>query len=248
MSRNHDTVTETAVPPAGIIREDTAIAADGGRIDAYLAAPAEGGPQVPGVVLVMSIFGVDSDTKNHCDRLATSGHVALAPNFFWRDPDSGVLSEAEVPRAIGRAMRANFDASMDDLRRAIARVREHPRCNGKVAVLGYCFGGPHAWRAACDGLGIDAAVSFHGTHVSKYLKPGDRPACPVAFHYGELDDFAPPEELAAVGAAARAGGSEFHVHPGAGHAYMMPGNSHYHAQGAQASWEAALRLLAPLRG
>lgn len=233
---------------AALACEDVKIAAEGGSIDACLAAPSADSPKVPGVIVVTSIFGVDRDTRNTCTRLAQSGHVALAPNFFWRDTDPAVLSEAEIPRAIGRVMRTDFETSMQDLRLAIAHVRRHPACNGKVAVLGYCFGGPHAWRAACDGLGIDAAVSFHGTHVSKYLKPGDQPACPVAFHYGEQDDFAPAEELARVEAVARAAGSAFLVHPGAGHAYMMESNSHYHADAARASWEAALRLLAPLRG
>lgn len=242
-----NTTTPSTASPVAIASEDVKIAADGGTIDACLVAPPAEGPKVPGVVVVTSIFGVDRDTRRTCERLARSGYIALAPNFFWRDTDPAALSEAEIPRAIGRVMRTDFEASMDDLRIALAHVRQHPYCNGKVAVLGYCFGGPHAWRAACDGLEVDAAVSFHGTYVSKYLKPGDQPACPVAFHYGDLDDFAPAEELAAVGAAARAAGSEFQVHPGAGHAYMMESNSHYHAAAAQASWEAALRLLAPLR-
>ena len=241
------TSAHTATDHGALARENVTIDAGGGAFDAYMAAPTAGDSKVPGVVIVTSIFGVDSDTRNTCERLAQSGYVALAPNFFWRDADPVVLSEAEVPRAIGRVMRTDFHTSMDDLRRAIAHVRRHPACNGKVAVLGYCFGGPHAWRAACDGLGVQAAVSFHGTHVSKYLKPGDQPACPVAFHYGEQDDFAPPEELAKVSAVAHGAGSAFQVHPGAGHAYMMESNSHFHADAARASWDAALRLLAPLR-
>ncbi|WP_426390802.1 dienelactone hydrolase family protein [Variovorax sp. R-27] len=240
--------THSIAASAAITSEDVKIAAKGGSIDACLASPSTSSPKVPGVVVVTSIFGVDRDTRNTCERLAQNGYVALAPNFFWRDTDPIVLSEAEVPRAIGRVMRTDFDTSMNDLRLAIDYVRRHPACSGKVAVLGYCFGGPHAWRAACDGLEVEAVVSFHGTHVSKYLQPGDRPACPVAFHYGEQDDFAPAEELAKVGAVARATGSAFHVHPGAGHAYMMESNSHYHAAAARASWEEAMRLLSQLRG
>jgi carboxymethylenebutenolidase len=241
------TPTHSAAARVAIASEVVTITADGGSFDAFMAAPSAAGPKVPGVVVVTSIFGVDRDTRNTCERLAMSALVALAPNFFWRDTDPVVLSEAEIPRAIGRVMRTDFATSMEDLRLAIAHVRRQPACNGKVAVLGYCFGGPHAWRAACDGLAVDVAVSFHGTHVSKYLKPGDQPACPVAFHYGEQDDFAPADELAQVRAVAQATGSEFRVHPGAGHAYMMESNSHYHAEAAHVSWEAALRLLAPLR-
>ena len=221
------------------------VGAADGQMEAYLAAPGTG--KGPGVVVVSYIFGVDRDMKNACDELAAVGCVAMAPNFFWRDADPGVLVEAEVQRAIGRAMRVDFPKSMDDLRRAIEEVRRHPNCNGKIALLGYCFGGPYAWRSACDGLGVDAAVSFHGSYVSKCMKRGDKPSCPVQLHYGEHDHLAPAEELAAVKAVADATGSKFVVHPGAGHAYMVPSNSHYHAEAAGKSWDAALQLIKTLQ-
>lgn len=227
-------------------REHITFAVADGQMEAYRAATGEG--KGPGVIVVTHVFGVDQDMRNVCDELAARGCVALAPNFFWRDEDAGVLVEAtDVQRAIGRALRIDFPKSMDELRRAIEALRSHPNCNGKVVLLGYCFGGPYAWRAACDGLGLDAAVSFHGTFVSKYLKPGDRPSCPVAFHYGEHDHLAPPEELAAVKAVADANGCAFVVHPDAGHAYMMPSNSHYHEAGARQSWAAALQLIKTLQ-
>lgn len=222
------------------------IAADGGKFDAYLAAPDKG--KGPGVLLVTHIYGVDADTRAMCDDLATKGCVALAQNFFWRDQDSGVLNNKEGERARARAGRIDFAKAMDDLRHAIAEVKRHPGCNGKVAVFGYCFGGAYVWRAACDGLGIDAGVSFHGTFVSKSMKPGDRPACPVSFHYGDNDDLAPPPELEAVKKVAIATGSEFVIHPGAPHGYMMPGNPHhYHAEAARKSWARALQMVGALR-
>jgi len=226
-------------------REQIKIEVADGQMEAYRAAPGKG--KGPGVVVVTHVFGIDQDMKDVCDELAARGCVALAQNFFWRDPDPGVLVEADVPRAIARAMRIDFPKSMNELRHGIDEVRRHPDCNGKVILLGYCFGGPYAWRAACDGLGLDASVSFHGTYVSKHLKPGDKPGCPVEFHYGEHDHLAPAEELAAVKAVADANGCAFIVHPDAGHAYMMPANSHYHEGAARNSWDAALRLIQTLQ-
>jgi len=167
-------------------------AEDGRHFDAYLAAPATG--KGPGVVLVMHIYGVDRDTQAMCDDLGRRGCVALAQNFFWRDHDSGVLAQGPEggQRARARAGRIDFAQAMSDLKRSIAEVKCHPLCNGKIAVLGYCFGGAYVWRSACDGL-IDAGVSFHGTFLSKSMKPGDLPRCPVSFHYGDKDELAPPK-------------------------------------------------------
>ena len=227
-----------------VTRRQIEIATDDGKFDAYVSASQDKGP---GVILVSSIFGVDQNMKDMCDDLARHGCVALAQNFFWRDPDSGVLPiPAGMQRAVARVGRIDFAKSMDDLRGAIAEVRRHPNYNGKLAVLGFCFGGPYAWRSACDGLGVDAAVSFHGTFVSKYMKPGDRPNCPVSFHYGDKDELAPLDELDAVKTVADATGSEFIIHPGAGHGYMLRGD-HYHVEAARKSWDLALQTIGGLR-
>jgi carboxymethylenebutenolidase len=223
------------------------IAAEDGRFDAYVAVPDQG--KGPGVVLVTHIYGVDRDTQAMCDDLARRGCVALAQNFFWRDEDSGVLAQGPEggQRARARAGRIDFARAMNDLKRSIAEVKRHPQCNGKIAVFGYCFGGSYVCRAACDGL-IDAGVSFHGTFVSKSIKPGDKPRCPVCLHYGDNDELAPPEELAAVKRAADATGAEFVIHSGAAHGFMMPSNPHhYHPEAASKSWDHALEMVGALR-
>jgi carboxymethylenebutenolidase len=224
------------------------IAADDGSFDAYLAAPDKG--KGTGVILVTHIYGVDRDTKEMCDDLARRGCVALAQNFFWRDQDSCVLEQGREggQRARARAARIDFAKAMHDLKRSIAEVKRQPNCNGKIAVFGYCFGGAYVWRSACDGIGIDAGVSFHGTFVSNSMKPGDKPSCPVSFHYGDNDELAPPEELEAVKKMVRATGNEFVIHSGAAHGYMMRSNPHhYHAEAASKSWNRALQIIGTLR-
>lgn len=228
--------------------EQIEIGTDDGRFDAYLGAPDKG--KGPGVILITHIYGVDRDTKEMCDDLARRGFVALAQNFFWRDQDSGVLEQGPEggQRARARAARIDFVKAMDDLKRSIAEVRRHPNCNGKVALFGYCFGGAYVWRSACDGLGIDAGVSFHGTFVSQSMKPGDKPSCPVSFHYGDNDELAPPEELEAVKKTADMTGSEFVIHSGAGHGFMMRSNPHHYDAGAAGkAWERALQIIGTLR-
>src|SRR4051812_21098340 len=92
--------------------------------EAYLSAPAAG--KAPGVLLVTSIFGLTDGMKATCDDLTRRGCVALAPNYFWRDEDSGVLEMANFQRAVARAERIDFDQSMDDVRRGIAELQRHP--------------------------------------------------------------------------------------------------------------------------
>ena len=143
------------------------IATDGGRFEAYIAAPDSG--KVPGVILVSSIFGLDQNMKDMCDDLAQRGWVALVQNFFWRDQDSGPLKMEDCQRAVARAQRIDFPKSMDDLMQGIAEVKRHRNCNGKVAVFGFCFGGPYAWRAA--GLRLMRRCRFTAPSFLNILSP-----------------------------------------------------------------------------
>lgn len=221
------------------------IAAPGGTFEAYVVSPDKG--KVPGVVLASSIFGYTQNMKDMCNDLASRNCVAMVQNLFWRDEDPAPLELPDIQRALARVERLDHGKAMEDIALAIAEVKRHPNCNGKIAVLGFCLGGPYAWRAACDGFGIHAAVSYHGTFVSKYMKPGDRPSCPVSFHYGDKDQLAPPAELEAVKKVADATGSEFVVYPGAGHGYMMLQHNSADEEATRKSWDRTLQMIDALR-
>ena len=72
------------------------------------------------------------------------------------------------------------------------------RSGGKVAVIGFCWGGGLALRAA-QNLNIAGAVAFYGTRLDSLLETPLKTA--MQFHFGATDDHSPPEVIAAVQAA-----------------------------------------------
>lgn len=225
--------------------EITVTASDGGAIASYLATPSPG-PGL-GVVVVATILGVEPCMKSFADRLAGEGFVVSAPDMFWRDEDPGVLDHDEdgFKRAHARNGRSDIEQGMKDLADIIADLKGRPECNGKIAVAGFCFGGVHALLGAAR-LGIDAGISFHGSHVGDHLGEIGRVGCPLSFHYGDNDAVAPMEEIARIQAAFEPlGDAEVYVYPGAIHGYMQNwrGDNGYDQAAAEASWERALRVL-----
>lgn len=217
----------------------TVEAADGGAIPTYLSTPDRGAGT--GVVMVVSIFGVAEDMTEYADKLAAQGFVAAVPDPFWRDEDAGVLVHDEQgrKRARARASRVSRDVNLEDLRAVIDFVRGHPSRNGKVAVMGFCFGGQYAFLGASR-LGIDAAIGFHSGPISPLFDELDRVRCPLSWHWGDDDPAAPREELEAVGKAfADRDDASLYVYPGGKHGFTQWTNP--------AAWDEAIRDLSLAR-
>jgi carboxymethylenebutenolidase len=223
-------------------------AADGGKFDSYVASPASN--KGAGVVIVSTISGVDGDMIHYADALAAEGFVACAPDMFWRDTDPGPLewNDDGRKRAFARNDRHDLDLGMKDLADVINHLKKHPQCNGKIAVMGFCFGGPFALLAAAR-YGTNAGISFHGSHVEKHLDETDRIRCPLSFHYGDRDQVAPMAAIERIREAfTRLEDAEVYVYPGAGHGFMnmTPGRG-YLESAAQPAWARALEVLRTLQ-
>jgi carboxymethylenebutenolidase len=219
-------------------------AADGGTFDSYVASPVS--EKGAGVILISTISGVDSDMTYYADLLATEGFVASAPDMFWRDSDPGPLpwNDDGRKRAFARNERYDLELGMRDLADVIAHLKKHPRCNGKIAVMGFCFGSPFALLAAAR-YGTNAGISFHGSHVENHLDEVDRVRCPLSFHYGDRDEVAPMTAIERIQEAfGRIADAQVYVYAGAGHGFMtMTRGRGYSESVARTAWARALEVL-----
>ncbi|NQV55284.1 MAG: dienelactone hydrolase family protein [Rhodospirillales bacterium] len=204
--------------------------------DGYLSEP-DGDEKVPGILLITAIFGVDDEMKEISDAWAKDGFVVSTPDIFWRTVP-GPTADMEV--AFGRF--GSFDAEQGilDVEDLVNDLRAQPRCNGKVAVLGFCFGGRYAHLSAAR-LGVDAAAAYHGTNIDDHLDEVGNVKCPVSFHFGEDDPIVPMEKVEAIKAAyAGHANAEIAVYPGATHNFSMTYKDGYNAEAAKASRDAVL--------
>ena len=124
-----------------------------------------------------------------------------------------------------------------------------PECNGRIAVVGLCYGGPYALLGPAR-LGCDAGFSFHGTAVENYLgELSNVGEVPIRLHWGDQDRVCPPDTLARIQAATDAMANvEITVYPGVSHGYTAASNAKsWNAAAAENSWASALAVLDGLR-
>ena len=221
-------------------------ASRGGEIPCIVAYPDDG--PATGVVVVPSIFGVDDDMAMVAGRLAGQGYAAVVLDPFWRDEDFGVIGHDEKgrTRAFARLERTPFEQAFGDVTDVIDNLRSQDACNGKVAVIGFCYGGPFAIVAGakCD---IQAGISYHGSFVQNHLDAVPEVGCPLSFQWGDNDRAASLDVIDQVKQTfsdARDDAKVFLYPGGVEHGYMLPGHgAAYNEAAAEKSWERTFSLL-----
>ena len=230
-----------------IVAKDITIPVAGGAMPAFLTLP-EVRP-APALVIVPSVFGVGAVARENGKTFAEHGYITLTLDVFFRTIPGplNMADKAEFAKALERNERFDADAGQRDMAAARDFALALPECNGKWALIGYCFGGRYTLRAGAY-MGADAVAAFHPSRMGMELDAAAAVTCPTSFHFGGADQQVPMSEIEAV-QRALAGNSraESFVYPGIGHGFTSPGGPAYDEGVAQQSFERALRVLDELK-
>ncbi|MDO8388817.1 MAG: dienelactone hydrolase family protein [Polaromonas sp.] len=184
---------------------------DGFVFPAYVAEPA--GKPKGAVVVLQEIFGVNSHIRSVADGYAAAGYLAVAPATFHRVKPGVDMGYTEADMNAGFALKTAVEALpapgvLQDIQAAINHAAQ--TSDGKVGIVGFCWGGLLAWRAACTLSGLAAAVPYYGGGMTAGDEPARQPACPVMAHFGNQDHWIPLDTVEAFKKAQP--GVEVHVY------------------------------------
>ena len=205
----------------------TLMARDGHEFNAWLVAPT--GPARGAVVIAQEIFGVNHHIREVAEGFAAAGFVTIAPCLYDRIRRGIELgySEAETQEGRGYRLQIPKEKTLLDLGASISVVKH----SGRVAVVGYCWGGTLAYLAACE-LPVFCAVSYYGGQIKDHL--GKSPRRPVLYHFGEKDPYIPASDIEKIRAADPTG--EFHLYP-ADHGFNCEERGSYEPASARLALE-----------
>ena len=147
----------------------------------------------PGVLVIHGGAGVDDHAKNRARHFAELGYVAFACDMYGE----GVAGSRERIMTCINELRAEPDRIPRRANAGIEALRSHPLTDGRVAAVGYCFGGMTVLELARSGASIAGIVSVHGSLDTK------RPAAPDAIKskilvlHGALDPHVPLTQVSA---------------------------------------------------
>ncbi len=237
------------VSEAKVAGKTVEYSAQGVVMKSYLAYDEDGKGQRPGVLVVPEWWGINDYARMHARMLAELGYIALAVDMYGEgkqalNPDQAQRSSSEVMKNPELA-KARFVAALDFLK---GQPAVDP---GRVAAIGYCFGGGVVLNMARQGIDLKGVVSFHGSLAPITPAQSGKVRAKVLVLTGANDQYVPPEQVEAFRREMTAAGVAFQVtsYPGARHSFTNPEadalgkkfnmpNIAYNKEADQKSWDA----------
>jgi dienelactone hydrolase len=227
-----------------------AYSAEGVEFVGTVFAPAGSGP-APGVLVAHESNGITRHTLDAAERLASLGFVALTVDY-----QGGGVSLTDRDEMMRRY--AWFMADPSHIRTRLQAAMEvllaQPRVDaGRIAAVGYCYGGTAVLELARSGADLKAVVGFHSGLQT--ARPQDAAAIKgkVLVQIGADDPVIPPDQRIAFEREMTAAGVDWRmvVYGKTGHsftnpeidAYGLPG-FRYQADSDRRSWAAMRDLFA----
>jgi carboxymethylenebutenolidase len=176
--------------------------------------------KAPVVLVIHEIYGLSDWIRALADQLARDGFIAVVPDLIsGLGPGGGgtdsLPSRDDVVKAIRGLTPEQATARLDTVK---AWALKLPSASGKLATLGFCWGGARSFAYAAR-PGVDAAVVFYGAAPEEPLL--SQVKAPVLGLYGGDDERVNSTIEPARTALHKLGRSyEAEIYEGAGHGFL----------------------------
>ena len=134
-------------------------------------------------------FKIGAPWRAVAEKFAALGYLAIVPATYNRGvygADFGFRHELDRSTRGWHLVRPVEPMPSDKVMLDIQAAIEHGQLNtltGGVGLVGYCWGGLLAWRAASQLAGVSAAVSYYGGGMTLAEEAKRQPRCPVMAHF-----------------------------------------------------------------
>lgn len=204
----------------------------GGTIKALLSKPADAKQKLGGIIVVHENRGLNPHIEDVARRAALAGFISMAPDALT--PLGGYPGNDDQ----GRELQSKRDKNemLEDFIAAYYYLKNHKDCNGKVGVVGFCFGGWIANMMAVRIPDLSAAVPFYGGQPAS--EDVAKIKAPLLLHYAALDTRV-NEGWPAYEAALRKNSKEYtaYIYPNVNHGFNNDTTPRYDKPTAELAWK-----------
>ena len=203
-----------------------------GTLRGYLVKPAKARGKLPTVLVVHENRGLNPHIEDIARRLALDDFIAFAPDALF--PLGGYPGDEDKARELFPKL--DQAKTREDFIAAAAALKALPEGNGKVGVVGFCYGGGVANFLATRLPDLGAAVPFYGNQPK--AEDAALIKSPLLLHYAEQDERI-TAGWPAYEAALKAAGVKYeaHVYPGVQHGFNNDTTPRFDEAAAKLAWQ-----------
>jgi len=203
----------------------------GGNMKALLSKPSNINEKIGGIVVVHENRGLNPYIEDTARTAALDGFLTIAPDALT--PFGGYPGDDDKGRELQRKRDKN--EMLQDFIAAYEYLLAHPDCNGKVGVVGFCFGGWVSNMMAVKVSDLAACVPFYGSQPTEDI---DQINAPLLLHFASLDERVNKGWPAYEKALKESNkGYEAHIYPDVNHGFHNNTTARYDKQAASLSWK-----------
>jgi len=208
-----------------------------GQVQGYLVKPASAAGKLPAVLVVHENRGLNPHIEDIARRVALAGYVAYAPDALG--PVGGYPGDEDKARELFGKLDA--PKTRADIVAAGRALLSAPESNGKVGVVGFCWGGGLSNHVATQMPELQVAVPFYGAAPSP--EDAARIKARLLIHYAGNDErinaMWPNYEAALKAAGVR---YEMFMYAGTQHGFNNDTTPRYDPVSAQLAWDRTLAV------
>ncbi|EPE99813.1 dienelactone hydrolase family protein [Rhizobium grahamii] len=222
-----------------LVAKDVTYPGGTGEMKGYLVEPKDASGKLGAVIVVHENRGLNPHIRDVARRMALEGFIALAPDFL--SPQGGTPDNEDKARDMfGKLDRP---ATVANAEATLTYLTKLGNSNGKVGVIGFCWGGGLVNDFATKSPELNAGVAYYGAQPQAADVPGIKAA--LMLHYAGLDDRI-NAGIDAYKKALQENGKDFQifVYDGVNHAFNNDTSSaRYDKKAADLAWTRTVEFL-----
>jgi dienelactone hydrolase len=104
--------------------------------------------------------GRDDEAKTAATELEKQGYIAFIADIYG---EGNIPADNDAAAKVSGSYKKNYEAYQKRISLALDQLKKNGALPGKIAVIGYCFGGAGALESARGNLPVAGVVSIHGS-------------------------------------------------------------------------------------
>ena len=200
------------------------------------------GKQLPGVLILPAWKGIDDEAKNAAIALEKQGYIAFVADIYG---EGNIPADNASAAKTAGSYRQNYTAYQKRIELALEQLKKAGADAGKLAVIGYCFGGTGALETARANFPVKGVVSIHGGLGKDSTRANGSLPVKILIENPAEDQSVTPQVMSNLIKEMNEGKADWQIitYAYSKHTFTDPASPDYNAVMAKRAWEHTLGFL-----